>query len=254
MNTDHIAAIILAAGHGTRMNSTRTNKVMSILGGKPMLYYTIGHIRSVGIRSIVVVVGFAKENIRSYFGSNVTYAVQEKQLGTADAALCGMQMLPGAIDTVLSVYGDDSYNYSKELLERMIRTHREEQADVTLLTVTMDDPTGLGRIVRDKNGRLSSIVEDKNATKEQKRIREINTGCYVFNRRFAQQIIPEIPLNRVSCEYYLTDCIELAVRRGNRVASVKAGSIPWRGVNRPEELEEARLILQKNNFQSGSFR
>lgn len=240
---NNVAAIILAAGRGTRMNSTTTNKVMSEIHGKPLLFYTVERIRNAGINTIIVVVGFAKESILHYFGDSLLYAEQKEQNGTAHAAAAGLGLLAPDITDVLSVYGDDSYLYDPELLKKLINEHQREQADVTMLTIDIENPTGLGRIVRDELGHVKGIVEDKVATEQQKQITEINTGCYIFKRSFLEEYLPKVHMNPIAQEYYLTDIIELAAQNNKKVAAVRGGHIPWRGVNRPEELVEARKLV-----------
>jgi bifunctional UDP-N-acetylglucosamine pyrophosphorylase/glucosamine-1-phosphate N-acetyltransferase len=241
------AAVILAAGRGTRMNSHETNKVMSMVHDKPLLQYSINNLHKAHFSPIVVVVGFAKESIMNYFGSTVLYAEQMEAKGTAHALSCGLSILSSDVGQILSVYGDDSYLYSPELLVKLINTHEESKAEMTVLTVEMDDPTGLGRIVRDEKGYISGIVEEKNATNKERNIQEINTGCYVFKRAFLEEFLPKITENPVAHEYYLTDIIELAVRHNKKIEAVQVEKIPWRGVNGPEELEEARKLLDNTN-------
>ncbi|MBI4130131.1 NTP transferase domain-containing protein [Candidatus Roizmanbacteria bacterium] len=238
-----IGAIILAAGKGTRMKSTTTNKVMLNLAGRPMLSYTIDNFRKAGIDEIVVVVGFAKKSIINYFGDSIEYADQKKRLGTAHAVQVGLAKLSDDVTDVLSVYGDDSYMYSPELLRKLIDTHKAKNADMTILTVEMYDPTGLGRIIRSDKGTIQAIVEERVATDELKKIKEINTGCYIFNRVFLTKYLPKIQKNPVAKEYYLTDILEIAVTHKKKIADVAGGRIPWRGVNRPEELEQARKLI-----------
>lgn len=240
---NNIAALILAAGRGTRMKSTTTNKVMSLISGKPMLAYSIDNILKAEIYPIIVVVGFAKESIMKYFQDQVLYAVQLKPLGTADAVSCGLTMVPSDTADILSVYGDDSYLYSPQLLKKLINKHKISRADVTMLTVDLQDPTGLGRIIRNKQGVVQGIVEEKVATGKQKKITEINTGCYIFNKEFLTDYVSRISLNPVAQEYYITDIIALAVKDKKKIEAVRGGSIPWRGVNKPDELEEARRLV-----------
>src|SRR3989344_5367057 len=138
------AAIILAAGKGTRMKSTTTNKVMSDLHGKPLLSYSIENLTHAGFEPIITVVGFAKESIMDYFGDSILYAEQKQFIGTADALASGLKMVPLETENVLSIYGDDSYLYSPKLLKSLKEKHINSNADVTLLTVDMDDPIDLG--------------------------------------------------------------------------------------------------------------
>lgn len=242
----NIAAIILAAGRGTRMNSTDTNKVMSLLNGKPLLSYSLDNLAQAGFTPIITVVGFAKESIMNYFGNSLLYAEQTEFVGTANALACGLKMLPKEIENVLSIHGDDSYLYSPKILTDLRERHINANADVTMLTVDVDDPTGLGRILR-KKGKVVGIVEERIATEEQKKIHEINPGCFIFKRHFIENYLPKIKKNPVAQEYYVTDIIEVAVEHNKKIETVRAGKIPWRGVNRPEELEEARKLLDNKS-------
>jgi len=242
---NNVAAIILAAGRGTRMNSTTENKVMSELHGQPMLYYSIKRLRSAHLDPIIVVVGFAKESIKSKFGEDafrIIYADQDTPNGTSKAFECGLAKVPSESVDILSVYGDDSYLYEVSLLEQLIQKHQNTNADLTMLTVEKDNPAGLGRILRDSENKVIGIVEDKIATDEQKKITEINTGCFIFDKDFISKYISEIQPNSVSSEYYLTDIVEIARKHEKKIEAYAAGKIAWRGVNTPEELEEARKL------------
>ncbi len=244
-NMNKVAALVLAAGRGTRMKSTTTHKVMSQLHGKPMLYFTITRLRRAGLDPIIIVVGFAKESIKKEFDETsyrVIYADQDEPEGTAHAVQCGLQKVPLEVHDILSVYGDDSYLYDPELLRQLIRKHQETNADVTLLTVEKENPTGLGRIIRDESGTVTGIIEEKVATEEQKMITEVNTGCFIFDKEFITEHIGKIEKNSVSQEYYLTDIIEVARKYNKKIEAVAGGKIPWQGVNTPEELEEARKL------------
>lgn len=241
---DKTAAIILAAGKGTRMNCTTTNKVMSPLNKIPMLSYAIDNLKKADISNITVVVGYAKESIQNYFKDTVRYAIQEKQNGTARAFECGLKTIPPEYTTIISVYGDDSYIYSPSLYLRMINLHNGKQADVTLLTVVVNDPTGLGRIIRDASGKVTAIVEEKDATPKQKLINEINTGFYVFKRSFVESHLKAIQNNNKAHEYYLTDILGIAVSEHATVATLKETNLPWRGVNLLEELRQAQETME----------
>ncbi|MCR4264022.1 MAG: sugar phosphate nucleotidyltransferase [Candidatus Roizmanbacteria bacterium] len=241
---DNVSAIILAAGKGERMHlPDHINKAMLDLDGKPMISYTAENMRRAGILSIVIVVGHAKESIMDYFGNTVQYALQEDQLGTAHALSRGLTKVPPDHKTVISVYGDDSYTYPPSLYQKMVEKHHQQNADVTMLTVYLEDPSGLGRIIRDDTQHIIGIIEEKDASVEQKRIHEINPGCYVFNRSFLEEHLPLITNENAAHEYYVTDIIRLAVKNGKRVADVRETNLKWRGVNRPEELEQAKTLI-----------
>lgn len=240
-----IGAIILAAGKGSRMKATTVNKVAMPLLDKPMIIHTIERLEKMNIKDIVVVVGFAKESVMNVLGNKVIFAVQNKRLGTAHAVSCGLKEIPEGIEHVLVVNGDDSAFYTTEILDNLIKTHSESRAVLTFLTIERDNPTGLGRIVRDSNGKLSSIVEEKDATTQQREIKEINPGCYLFSVEFLKKYLPMVQKSPVSGEYYITSLIDIGIKHGEIVETQKAGNIVWRGVNTKEELLEAEKIMQQ---------
>lgn len=241
-----IGAIVLAAGKGTRLNSKIINKVMLSLCGRPMIGYTVNLLKKVKLSPIVVVVGFKKEAVGGYLQNKVLYAWQKKRLGTAHAASCALELLPHAtVEDVLIVNGDDSYLYPPKLLKKLIKTHQEKQADLTLLTIEKENPFGLGRILRNSKGKVVGIVEHKDATESQRRIKEINPQCWVFKRKFLEEFLSKVKKSQVTGEYYLTDLVKVAVKNNKRVEAVRGGRIPWRGVNTAEELKEAREMMRR---------
>lgn len=241
---ENVAAIILAAGRGTRMNSTTVNKVMSEVHNAPLLQYSIKNLSRAGvIKPIIIVVGFAKESIQNKFSENlgIKYVIQEKQIGTADALRCGLRQVAPEADDVLSVYGDDSYTYDPLKLKELIKHHQQTDADITLLTVEKENPFGLGRIIREGE-KVVGIVEEKVATEEQKKITEVNTGCFIFKKQFIIDHIREIQPNSVTQELYITDIIEIGRKHNAKIEVVKGGNMLWHGINTPEDLELARKM------------
>ncbi len=240
--------IVLAAGKGTRMKATTTNKVAMPLFEKPIIAHTIENIRQAGLDTIVVVVGFAKESVETVLGDSVIYAEQQEQLGTGHAVLMGLAKVPAECNQVLSVYGDDSAFYPPELIKSLLTRHEATQAKVTVLTIHKNNPVGLGRIIRADDGNFLAIVEEKVATHEQKQITEINTGLYCFERTFLEETIVKIKKNPISGEMYLTDIIELAVQSGQKVeALLWNNSAVWHGINDPSELSAAREKMTKES-------
>jgi len=240
------AAIILAAGKGTRMNSQKHNKVMLPVGGKPMIERSVEIIEQAGFSPIILVVGFGKEEIQDLLKNRVLYAVQDDQLGTAHAAQQAMKLVPDHIHNVLIVYGDDSYNYPVDLLKQLDARHAKTNPAVTMLTITVDNPFGLGRIIRDSHGTIVRIQEEKDATDEERKITEINPTCWIFQKSFLMRYLPKVVKSPVTGEYYLVDLVRLGANAGERIESVYGGNLPWRGVNRPEELEEAEKMIQRD--------
>lgn len=237
----HTAAIILAAGRGSRMKAKTKNKVAFKLGGQPMIARTVNHLRHAGITHIIVVVGFAEESVRRALGDTVTYAVQKKQLGTGDALKAALPLLPASVSSVLAVYGDDSAFYPPSLFQEMISTETKLGCDLLFLTIRKNDPSGLGRIVRDERGRVAKIVEEKVASESEKQIQEINTGFYCFDKQFLFAHINLIKPNPASGEYYLTDLVEIALSAGKRVeAYFVADDSIWHGVNNRSDFVKAQ--------------
>lgn len=240
-----IAAIILAAGRGKRMKSKEVNKVVVSLGNKQMILHTVDRLRGLSISPIIVVVGFAKESVMRVLEGRVIFAQQSKRLGTAHAVMCALKKLPENISTVLVLYGDDSAFYTEDIIKKLIEAHVERKAALSFLTITVDNPIGLGRVIRDSIGKVVGIVEEKDATKEQKKINEVNPACYIFEVSFLKKYLKDVKKSSVTGEYYLTSLIGIAIKNKEKLEIVRGGKIVWRGINTPEELKEAqRLYLQ----------
>lgn len=235
------AAIVLAAGRGTRMKAKTKNKVAFSLQGKPMITHTVDHLVEVGVAQIIAVVGFAAESVKRALGDSVDYATQNEPLGTGDALKAALPSLDPKIDTVLTVYGDDSAFYPVSLYHEMVAELKTKECDLLFLTIHKDDPTGLGRIVRNSLGEVERIVEEKNATDTEKKIQEINTGFYCFKRDFLEKYIGDIQKNPLTGEYYATDMVEIALRNNKKVcAYFRPDSSIWHGVNNRSDWARAQ--------------
>lgn len=237
-----VSAVILAAGKGTRMKANGSkNKVVYPLKGKPLITHTVSTLQKTGVDSIVVVTGFAEASVKEALGKNIIYAKQAKRLGTGHALKVGLTQVPAASDTIISLYGDDSAFYTPKVFKTLLTTHHQNQTSATVVTITKNNPTGLGRIMRDTSGHLQAIVEEKVATPTQKKITEINTGLYCFNAAFIRQAVKKIQKNPISKEYYVTDVIEWGIKQGNRVLALHwPDSTIWHGINTPQELKAAQ--------------
>ena len=182
-----LAAIVLAAGLGTRMRSARA-KVLHELGGRPLLRYPLAAVGSLEPERIVVVVGHQADQVRDAADASglpgIRAVLQEEQRGTGHAVRCALPALDGFSGDVLILYGDVPL-IRPETLRRLVEAHRQQRAHLSLLTVRQADPTGYGRIVRDPDGRVRGIVEERDATAEEKTITEINPGVYCVRRRVA---------------------------------------------------------------------
>lgn len=236
---DDLGAIILAAGKGSRIKAKNINKVAMTLAGKPIISHAVKLVDDLGIKTLVVVIGFAKESVIKAIDKKVIFAEQKKRLGTAHAVACGFKKLPKEVKSVLILNGDDSAFYASDLVKQLIEKHYATNASLTFLTVERENPESFGRIVRDENGRLISIAEEKDATSFIKKIKEINAGCYICRVDFLAKYLPKVKKNPISGEYYVTDLIGIGLNYNENVVDLRAGEIAWWGINTTEELEEA---------------
>lgn len=243
-----VAAIILAAGKGKRMNSKTINKVALPLAKKPMILHTFNILQKLGVDVVIIVVGFAKNSVISLFeNTNAVFAEQRKRLGTAHAVFCALKKVPDDVENILVLNGDDSALYKKDTISELIKKHIQTNAAFTFLTVEIDNPTGLGRVIRDEGGQVLAIVEEKDATPGMLKIKEINPACYVFKASFLRKYIKLIKKSEVTGEYYLTSLIDIGMKHNEKIETLQAGLFAWRGVNTKEELEEAENIFLKIN-------
>lgn len=241
----HLGAIILAAGKGTRMQLQDVNKVTLLVDKKPMIHYAIDVLKSMMIGPIVIVVGHAKQSVIDIITQDsVIFAHQSEQLGTAHAALCALEKLPHDVRDVFVLQGDDAMFYSQDILETLLKKHQETSAALTFLTITVANPTGLGRIIRDDSGKIVAVIEEKNATNEQKKVQEINPACYLFSVAFLRKYLHTVSQNTHTGEYYLTSLIDIATGHNETIATVTKADMQWRGVNTKEELEQAQQLFQ----------
>lgn len=240
------AAIVLAAGRGARINAKSTNKVTYKLGDKSMVEHTVDSLKAAGINQIVVVVGHLAESVKQSLGNTVDYATQAQLLGTGDAAKAGMTKIDKDVDQVIIVSGDDSAFYPPDIYKKLYKQLESEDADVILLTLNKQDPAGLGRIIRSKDGNVVKIVEDKVASDKQKKITEINTSTYCIKRKLLDEFVGLIKMNDISKEFYLTDIIEIANNHGKKVIGhMLENENLWHGVNTKEDLKKAREKYQR---------
>lgn len=237
-----LKVVILAAGKGTRMKSAMP-KVLHRVAHKPMVEHVIDAAASLGANGTVLVIGHGADQVRATVSRQVEYVEQTEQLGTGHAVQQAMPMLD-ADDTVLVAYGDVPLT-KPETLGKLIND--VSPSNLALLTVVMDDPHGYGRIVRDTTGKVLGIVEQKDATGEQLKINEVNTGILAAKASVLGELLGRIDNNNVQQEYYLTDIFELAVDQGMTVTTHNP-EFEWEtaGVNSRLQLAELERIYQRN--------
>lgn len=239
------STIILAAGRGKRMNSELA-KVLHPIMGLPMLAYTLRTARAVGSRKIVVVVGHQAQRVRAAFpDADLFFVEQREQLGTGHAVLQARDAFSGYEGSILILCGDVPLIMPQTLLS-LGKVHRDKGAAVTVATALVDDPAGYGRVVLGADGEVLKIVEERDATGEEKEIRLINTGIYCVESGFLFDAVAELRNDNEQGEYYLTDIVFLARHRGLAVASfLVEDPRQVMGINTPEQLEEAARRLSE---------
>jgi len=238
-----LAAVILAAGQGTRMVSDHP-KVLHKVAGRPMVFWSIDVARRAGAEGVVLVVGMGADAVRQAVGEAATYVVQEEQLGTGHATLQARERLLGASRAVLVLYGDMP-TLRAETLAALVERQRATQAAVAILTVESDDSMGFGRIVRDEHDQPVAIVEEAVATPEILALRELNCGIYCFDADFLWEYLPRVQLTPPKNEYYLTDMVGLAVAAGLPVVAHTIDDVSEvQGINTRSHLARAEGILR----------
>ena len=234
-----LRVIILAAGKGTRMNSDLP-KVLHKLNGKALLDFVLDESELLNPIETILVVGFKKEQVISHTENriNLKYVTQIEQLGTGHAVLQTEELLKNNKGHIIILYGDVP-NIKASTLRPIIDEHIINNRDLTLITAEIDDPSGYGRIIRDKNGNLLKIVEEKDCDDDERKIKEWNPGIYIFKIPEVFEVLNNIRTNNASKEYYLTDAIGLAQQSNMQINAIKiANSNEVIGINTADQLEE----------------
>ena len=234
------AALILAAGEGTRMKSDLA-KVLHAVVGKTMIRHVLETVRAVSPSRSVVVIGHQADAVR-----REEFALQERRLGTGHAALIAEERFDGFAGTVLVLNGDTPL-LRPRTLESLLSFHRRESASATVLSAEIDDPTGYGRIVRDGNGGFVRITEHKDADDSVRAIREINSGIFCFESADLFSALRKVGRRNVQGEYYITDVMEILRSEGKRVAVFACDQREEvLGINTVEQLHAAERLMKRN--------
>lgn len=241
-----LAAVILAAGEGTRMKS-RLVKVLHPLAGRPMIGHVISSVREVGANRLVCVVGHQRDRVQDALASTpgISFAVQEEQLGTGHALRCAVSELEDFDGDVLVCCGDTPL-LTSETLERIVEVHRRHESPATLLAARLDDPSGYGRVVTDEEGSVRSIVEERDADPATRRIDLVNAGVYCFDWKVVRPLLDRLGTRNVQGEKYLTEVVELLAERGSAARLVVVeDSRETTGVNDREQLAAAEAVVRR---------
>ncbi|MCP5493504.1 MAG: NTP transferase domain-containing protein [Leptospiraceae bacterium] len=242
-------AVILAAGKGTRMKS-ELPKVAIPINNKPIISYVIENVLSAGIKSIIVVVGYKKDQVISICEPypNISFVEQTEQLGTGHALLCCEDRFKN-LDTKVLVACGDAPAISASSFRSLLDLHFKENNSVTVLSAKLEKPTGYGRILRDANNHLVEIKEEKDATSDEKTVQEINTGTYVFNSPDVFKQLKRIGNENVQKEYYLPDLIKIYRSIGGNVNAMQlSNSFESLGINSVEDLHQISQFIKKDTI------
>lgn len=227
MKNDFLS-LVLAAGKGTRMMSFLP-KVLHKINNKSMIFWVINSFVNLDIKKYFVVLGHEEEKIKNYISlsdefknidlEKINFISQKTQLGTGDAVKISLKYLENYDGNILIISGDTPL-IQRSTLNNLMKEHIESDADITLLTAIVPDPSSYGRIKKDENGNIMEIIEEKNASSSEKQIKEINSGIYAFKIKFLQKYLDFIKLNEITKEYYLTDLVKIAYQNNKKISNI----------------------------------
>ena len=243
-------AVILAGGEGKRMKSNKPKPMSEVLG-RPMLQWVIDSVRGAGVTNICVVKGFKKECIEEYVETlpyKVETVYQAERLGTGRAVMMARDFLKENEGDVVILCGDAPF-MDKDTIADAFSQHEAQNASATVISAVLEDSTGYGRVVRNADGSLKSIVEQKDADEETLAIKEVNSGGYWFDTKDLLSVLDNITAENSAKEYYLPDALKLLLQQG-KVAGAFTASSPDTvlGANDPEQLEELNQIAIKKGY------
>ena len=239
-------AVILAGGKGTRMKAD-CPKVMCNVIFKPMISYVIDAVKDAGVRDICVITGYKHEEVEAYLPDDIKTALQEPQLGTGHAVMQAEEFISAHSGDEILILNGDGPLMDAETINKAYEYHKSNGNSITVISAIVDDTEGIGHIKRDKNGTLLKIVEHKDATAEEKQIRESNSGCYWFNGADLIYALENITNENAQKEYYLTDSLEILISAGkNAGAYVVENSEVVLGANDRKQLNDLNNIMRRN--------
>jgi len=245
------AVVILAAGKGKRMKNPSASKVMHLLNGKPLIEYVLKQALSISPQKIIVIVGHCKDSVIDFVSSRydkVEFAEQIEQLGTGHAVAQANNNLASFEGNILILSGDVPLLKSFTISE-FVASHKNGNYDLSVLSVETDESFGYGRIVRDTSGRFQKIVEEKDASEEEKLINEINSGIYYIKAQFLFDALNSISNQNSQGEYYLTDIVEILNSQGYTINCYNGATAnEIQGINSPEDLTKAELIIRNEKL------
>ena len=250
-HSTELAAAIMAAGKGTRMNNPQMAKVMFPIGGVPMIHHVVRRALDADAGRVIAIIGHNRESVREYlsgvYGNAVEFAEQTEQLGTGHAVMQAAPLLDGFGGDLLILSGDVPL-LGAATIGKLRNHHRQSSAVATVLTVTADDPTGYGRIIRNSDGMVARIVEQKDASEEERAVREVNSGIYIFRAPDLLEALSHLGNDNAQGEYYLPDVFGWFRQQGRPVAAYASDDFSEvLGINTVAQLAEADAEFMRRN-------
>ena len=241
----NLAVVILAAGKGTRMKSDLP-KILHKIGNRPMISHVIERATELNAKKIISIIGYKHKLVKAILTTEPTdFAIQKEQLGTGHAVLQCKDKLSNFNGSVLVLSGDVPL-ISSNTLNNLLHTHINSKAKATILSAIIHDATGYGRVIRNADGNLNRIVEQKDANKNELLINEMNAGIYIFDCKTLFKLLPQVGNNNMQSEYYLPDVLSLIIKKGKKVAIEKTNNVnEILGVNNLEQLKVLNETFQK---------
>ncbi|MGP4073780.1 bifunctional UDP-N-acetylglucosamine diphosphorylase/glucosamine-1-phosphate N-acetyltransferase GlmU [Piscibacillus sp. B03] len=237
-------AVVLAAGKGTRMKS-KLYKVLHPVCGKPMVEHVVDQLSGLNLKEMITIIGHGSDLVKEQLGERTKYALQEEQLGTGHAVQMAESYLKGKEGTTIVVCGDTPL-LTGDTLSELMTFHENEKAQVSVLTSKLDDPTGYGRVIRNEHNEVEKIVEHKDASDEELKVNEINTGVYCFDNELLFDALDNVSNDNSQGEYYLPDVLSIAKERGLKVVAYTTPNFEETiGVNDRVALAKAERIMQR---------
>ena len=258
MKSESFVAVILAAGKGSRMQ-TEGPKVMVPLRGKPLLLHVLENLHQAGCQRCILVLGAYRAKLRAFTQKkspikNIDFVFQEEQLGTGHALLCTEKSLSSHQGPFIVTAGDMPL-LSSSSFRMLFRHHNKSKSVLTVLSATMQNPYGYGRVCRDRKGQIEKIVEEKDSSTQEREIQEVNTGTYALESPTIFPLLKEIGSKNSQGEYYLPDLVSIGRKKGHRLTSLcLKNSLEAKGINTLAELEALEKLMGHEQIRASSLR